>query len=134
LLYLCIMRLVAFIWAFFYFMSAVGYGAEVHYCLGQVSDVSYIWFDASCVCDETGEQLERPMGCCEDERFFVQLEDDHQNSASTAIAQVQLKEEKGFRAAEASATERLCPVYVADRAPPSTKERLIALHRLTFYA
>lgn len=115
-------------------MSAVGYGAEVHYCLGQVSEVSYIWFDASCVCDEAGDEVKRKMNCCEDERFFVQLEDDHQHKTTTALITVQVAQERSLLSIQQPEADQATPVHFTDRAPPSTKERLIALHRLTFYA
>lgn len=128
------MRLTASIWAFFYLFSAVGYGAEVHYCLGQVSEVSYIWFDASCACDAAGDQLKRDFNCCEDERFFVQLEDEHQSSGSTEISADLVHMKLDFNLVELVPIELEVPIYLSDRAPPSTKERLISIHRLVFYA
>ena len=72
------MKRSAFIFALFYLLSAVGYGVELHYCLGQVTDVNIAWLDTSCSCD-AGEKKVAPP-CCDKKEFFVQIEEDHQAS------------------------------------------------------
>lgn len=123
--------------AFFYLFSAVGYGAEVHYCLGKVSDVTFIWFDASCVCDDVreNESINRTINCCEDERFFNQIEDEHAANVADIII-------KGpiaivihqYNEPTAPLNEANNILKISDRAPPKLLDRLIAHHQLVFYA
>lgn len=131
------MKQLSVILAFFYLFSAVGYGAEVHYCLGQVSDVTFIWFDASCACDDVrqNESIKRTMNCCEDERFFNQIEDEHAaNVAATIIkgppATVTLQHAEPI----APLNETNNVFEISDRAPPKPLDKLIAHHQLVFYA
>jgi hypothetical protein len=69
--------------AAFYLLSSVGYGVEVHYCLGRVSDVNYVLLDTSCACDEAG--IPAHKRCCEERSFFHQIDDEHQLSSTTCV-------------------------------------------------
>ena len=73
------MRKSAFIFALFYLLSVVGYGLELHYCLGQITDVNVAWLDTSCACDDAhGKAV---SNCCDEKEFFVQVKDEHQSSS-----------------------------------------------------
>lgn len=77
-------RFTAWTLVVFYFLSVCGYGLELHYCLGQVTDVNYALFDTSCVCDE-GHEESYTSNCCEEKAFFVQLDEDHQAASKVAF-------------------------------------------------
>jgi len=78
----------AFIFAIFYLLSSIGYGVELHYCLGQITDVNIAWLDTSCACDDEHKKVAPP--CCEEKEFFIQIEQDHQASKTQSIAAVNL--------------------------------------------
>lgn len=59
---------------------------EVHYCLGQIKDVNYAFFDTACCCDDSGESMSK--GCCNEETYFVQIKDEHQSAAEQKISVV----------------------------------------------
>ncbi|MDC1221523.1 hypothetical protein N8Z47_02520 [Salibacteraceae bacterium] len=73
------MRKSAFIFAMFYLLSVVGYGLEIHYCLGQIADVNIAWLDTSCACDDA--HIPETSNCCDEKEFFVQVKDEHQSSS-----------------------------------------------------
>ncbi len=73
------MRKSAFIFALFYLLSAVGYGLEIHYCLGQIADVNIAWLETSGVRDDA--HIPETSNCCDEKEFFVQLKDEHQSSS-----------------------------------------------------
>ena len=77
------MRITAFIFAFFYLINSVGYGLEIHYCLGRVSDVNHVLFDTFCPCDDAHES--KGINCCEERSFFNQIEDEHAAPATSDI-------------------------------------------------
>jgi hypothetical protein len=76
-------RKTAFIFAIFYLLSVVGYGLELHYCLGQITDVNVAWLETSCACDDAHEKA--LPNCCEEKEFFVQVDEEHQSSGSNTI-------------------------------------------------
>lgn len=78
------MKKTAFLFAIFYLLNVVGYGLEVHYCLGQVSDINYAFLDTNCVCDDA-HSTKISSNCCSEESFFVQLEEEHQSSSSIEL-------------------------------------------------
>ena len=63
----------------FYLLSVVGYGLEIHYCLGQIADVNIAWLDTSCACDDA--HIPAASKCCDEKEFFVQVKDEHQSSS-----------------------------------------------------
>jgi hypothetical protein len=73
------LRKSAFIFALFYLLSVVGYGLEIHYCLGQIADVNIVWLDTSCACDDA--HILETSNCCDEKEFFVQVKDEHQSSS-----------------------------------------------------
>jgi hypothetical protein len=76
------MRRTAFIFALFYLISSVGYGIEVHFCLGRVSDVNHFLFETYCPCEAA--HVEAAKRCCEERSVFHQLDDEH--AAPTQVA------------------------------------------------
>lgn len=82
------MRITAFIFAFFYLINSVGYGLEIHYCLGRVSDVNHVLFDTFCPCDAAHETT--GMNCCKERSFFNQIEDEHAVPASSEVNWVEV--------------------------------------------
>jgi len=117
-------------------MSAVGYGAEIHYCLGAVSDVAFYGFDASCVCDAALDQdtLKQRHGCCEDESFFNQLEDEHSPSFVKAVSppHAVLTSSRVYDSLQLSEEDDHADADL--RGPPKTIDLNLLFHRLIFYA
>ena len=74
----------AFILAVFYFLSTMGYGVNVHYCLGRIADVSYAFVETSCACDDAGIVENDP--CCDEVTIFNQIKDSHESPAQISVA------------------------------------------------
>ncbi|MEQ9188815.1 MAG: hypothetical protein RLP15_13860 [Cryomorphaceae bacterium] len=127
------MRATAIIFAFFYLINSVGYGLEIHYCLGQVSDVNYVLLDTECPCD--ANHSASFSSCCEEKEFFNQLEDDHAAPASVSLSDVQLS-----MVSESPKASRLNldldewkQEVITDRGPPRFRDITIELVRLITY-
>lgn len=128
------MRINALIFTFLYFISSVGYGVEVHYCLGMVSDVSYIWFDASCACDDSGSETHaQTKSCCDEDSFFNQIDDEHQGSVSLVVKSPLVIPEQALMFEGSSEIEKAENSLELDRGPPPIIDRVIAFHRLILY-
>ncbi|MEX2597621.1 MAG: hypothetical protein WEC59_11890 [Salibacteraceae bacterium] len=128
------MRFSAFIFALFYFFSSVGYGLEVHYCLGRVSDINYVLLETECPCDSLHDQMSNP-NCCEERSFFNQIEDEH--SAPSLVQEFG----KYLPASEVLNSPFSAKKFIdtlpsetrVDRGPPKCVDRTIAYHKLTLY-
>lgn len=59
--------------AAFYLLVSLGLTINVHYCMGEVEEVSIIAMTKGCCC----AAMEMP-GCCDDEQLQLSLDDDHQ--------------------------------------------------------
>lgn len=128
------MRPSVIIFAFFYLLSAAGYGAEVHYCLGMVSDVSYIWFDASCACDADGDHIQTQSNCCDEEAFYYQLEEEHLAAGNLDLQAPLLNVESDLDFASCpSAEDNSSNASWSDRGPPNVLDRTIVYQQLIFY-
>lgn len=127
------MKLSGLILAIFYFFSSVGYGLEVHYCLGEVSDVSYALLDTHCACDLLDEPHERK--CCEEKSFFNQLESEHSAPSLTDVSMVLLPvaAELDWNAMQSSDASSLKSYNFIDRGPPKSRDRIIEFHSLIIY-
>lgn len=110
----------------------MGYGAQVHYCLGEIEDVSYAFFETSCCCDETG--VEVSMNCCDEKTVFVQLEDEHQQPVKTNILVVHSKVSE-FTLEPSFGQTLQTLQHAVTQAPNAPPERLFTKHcALIFYA
>ena len=66
---------------FVYFFAAAGVSINVHYCGGEVEEVSFFSYgEKSCCCGNEAE-----AGCCKDELSYIKLNDSHQHSAPAGI-------------------------------------------------
>ncbi|MEZ4721077.1 MAG: hypothetical protein R2813_04275 [Flavobacteriales bacterium] len=128
------MKQSAFTLAVFYLLSIVGYGLEVHYCLGQVTDVNYALLDTSCVCDDTQQVASK--GCCEEKEFFIQIEEVHQASAGMDYLNIELPLIEELSWAErfelSEAVEH--SEFIEDTGPPLVRSIVIENCSLTLYA
>lgn len=128
------MKLSGFILALFYFISSIGYGLEVHYCLGEISDVNYALFDTHCACDEL---VEKPVkGCCEEKSFFVQLEEDHSAPALVDVSNtfLPLIAEFNWSPFNIEQDSSVKTYTFLDRGPPKSIDRVIEYHSLIIYS
>ena len=127
------MRPTAFIFAFFYLISSVGYGLEIHYCLGEISDINYVLLDTECPCDAS--HTASIQSCCEEKVFFNQLEDEHAAPAKLSLDDVQLPLvsvlDLGHVADHTLDEHR--GLNLTDRGPPVVRDIPIELVRLITY-
>jgi len=114
-------------------MSSIGYGLEVHYCLGEISDVNYALFDTYCPCDEL---VEKPIkGCCEEKSFFVQLEEDHSTPTELDVSKTILPLISTFQWSPVIIAVDSSPKTYSflERGPPKAIDRVIQYHALIIY-
>jgi len=126
-------KLSGIILALFYFISSIGYGLEVHYCLGEISDVNYALFDTYCTCDDL---VEKPVkGCCEEKSFFVQLEEEHDTPAvvDISIAILSIISEFDWSPFNIEQDSNTKTYSFLDRGPPKSIDRVIEYHSLIIY-
>lgn len=127
------MKKAAFFFAIFYLLNVVGYGLEVHYCLGQIADINYAFLDTSCACDSAHTES-ITTSCCDEESFFVQLEDEHQSASSSTVYQPVLIEVQSVIKTEISESiESDSKGWVLANAPPKPKDLVLELHSFVFY-
>jgi len=127
------MRITAFIFSLFYLISSVGYGIEVHYCLGRISDVNHFMFETHCACDEAGIMPEK--SCCEERVVYNQLDDEHTASANLQVEDVQLPliATIDLELLENQVEEVELEKALLDRGPPCVRDIPIELVRLITY-
>lgn len=127
------MKKAAFFFAIFYLLNVVGYGIEVHYCLGQIADINYAFLDTSCACDSAHVD-KVTTSCCSEESFFVQLEDEHQAASTSFNFQVAELEVPSLLKVDVSEPKVSEPKgYVLTNAPPKPKDLVVELHSFVFY-
>ncbi len=112
------LRKSAFIFALFYLFSVVGYGLEVHYCLGQITDVNVAWLETSCACEESTSTVTH--SCCDEKSFFVQISEEHQAASDVTVEQFHpaLSQTLKWSDATLKHIETLELVAFLDRGPP----------------
>lgn len=111
----------------------VGYGVEVHYCLGQIADVNYALLDTSCACDEVDE-IAGEDNCCNEESFFIQLDTEHQSAADQKLKQPVFSVTETLLATSSVITETTEHLKtLSRRGPPKTVDRIIEYHSFIFY-
>lgn len=128
------MRKIALFLALFYFLSTVGYGLEIHYCLGRISDVNHAMLETSCPCD-TLHTKGQADGCCEERSFFNQIDDVH--------SYPQAQNEIGKHLPLTKVIAEIAPLLVEDnslciqktdkRGPPRLCDRVIEFHAMLIY-
>ena len=114
-------------------LNVVGYGIEVHYCLGQISDVSYAFLDTSYAFDSDHTEVFKAP-CCDDESFFVQLEDEHQNSEKLSFSQVPCESVHELDSFSSQKSDTFLKDAFALRAPPVPIDRVTIYQFFIFYA
>ena len=132
--YICIqVKTITFIFSFFYLLSSIGYGLEIHYCLGKVSDVSYILFDAHCPCDASHDAA-TALTCCEDREFFNQIEEEHSVPATPVVhaAGMALLPTLSLDT-DPQLQQPTQPLYDVDRGPPLVLDRVVEYVCLVTY-
>lgn len=104
----------------FYFLSVTGYGVEVHYCLGRVSDINYAFLETSCPCDvaHAGER----SGCCEEKAFFIQVDEDHQTTSLPDVKFYPLLSSELASIAKLTSVKDAEAVFFSDRGPPLKRD------------
>ncbi|MDP4663561.1 MAG: hypothetical protein NWS74_07845 [Salibacteraceae bacterium] len=126
------MKKTAFLFAMFYLLNVVGYGLEVHYCLGQVSDINYAFLDTSCACDAAhSERIS--SSCCNEESFFVQLEDEHQSSSNIEVQSPMPMEVVKLEKLVSIDLEVISLNWEALKSPPLPIDRVVQFHSFIFY-
>ncbi len=126
------MKKAAFLFAIFYLLNVVGYGLEVHYCLGQVSDINYAFLDTTCACDAA--HSERFSSCCNEESFFVQLEDEHQSSSKIEVQTPIPTEVVQFEKLVNIDLEVISVNRELLNSPPLPINRVVQFHSFIFYS
>lgn len=127
------MKKAAFLFAIFYLLNVVGYGLEVHYCLGQVSDINYAFLDTSCACD-MAHSGKISSNCCNEESFFVQLEEEHQSSSTIEVQTPIPMEVIQFEKLVNVDLEVISLNREALKSPPLPIDRVVQFHSFIFYA
>lgn len=127
------MKKAAFLFAIFYLLNVVGYGLEVHYCLGQVSDINYAFLDTSCACD-LAHSGKINSSCCNEESFFVQLEDEHQSSSTIEVQTPIPMEVIQFEKLVNIDLEIISVNREALKSPPLPIDRVVQFHSFIFYS
>ncbi|MBS1932672.1 MAG: hypothetical protein JST96_01645 [Bacteroidetes bacterium] len=70
-------KLLSGIFSLLYFAVASGVAVNIHYCMGHVSTVDYVYNkNNSGTCGKCG--MENKKGCCHNESKFIKLTDDQQ--------------------------------------------------------
>ena len=126
------MKKTAFLLAIFYLLNVVGYGLEVHYCLGQVSDINYAFLDTTCVCDAAHSEG-ISSSCCNEESFFVQLEDEHQSSSNIEVQTPIPMEVVQLEKLVNIDLEVISINREALKSPPLPIDRVVQFHSFIFY-
>jgi hypothetical protein len=122
----------AFFFAIFYLLNVVGYGLEVHYCLGKISDINYAFLDTSCACDSANPE-KITSSCCNEESFFVQLEDEHQSVSSKEFrAPIVVSDHYSYNESELLAVHT-AKCFENIKAPPLPLDRVITYQTFIFY-
>jgi len=126
-------RPTTFIFAFFYLISSVGYGLEIHYCLGEISDINYVLLDTECPCDAS--HTASNQSCCEEKAFFNQLEDEHAAPAKLSLDNVELPLVSILDLGQimSEALDEELGMTLTDRGPPVVRDIPIELVRLITY-
>ncbi|MEZ4773496.1 MAG: hypothetical protein R3D00_09970 [Bacteroidia bacterium] len=66
-------KIISIFLGLFYLILSVGVNVNYHYCLGKLDTIEIFITDTHRCCDYEA----RAWSCCEDERFFFQLDEDH---------------------------------------------------------
>lgn len=103
---------------FIYFFAAAGVSINVHYCGGEVEEVSFFsQGEKSCCCGNESE-----AGCCKDELSYIKLNDSHQQSTHVSIPHSEFVFLKAFYGPLAlqfsAAAKELSPLAVSPHGPP----------------
>ena len=95
----------------------MGYGLELHYCLGQITDVNVAWLDTSCACDDAHEKA--VSNCCDEKEFFVQVKDEHQSTSIFETLDIKLfVTEITWDTKSTESAEELKRIYPKNTGPP----------------
>jgi len=111
-------------------MSVNGYGVELHYCLGQITDVNYALFDTSCACED--HRTVKLPGCCEEKVLFVQVDEDHHSTSKLDISS-SADLVPDYQVMEDAITERTPKLIYFDRGPPRVSDLRILYCSFQFY-
>lgn len=76
-------RVVAIVLLFLYLIPNIGINGTVHYCGGEVASVTVNGIGSSEKCECGSMRMD--SGCCSDEDFSVQLEEDEHQYAQTVL-------------------------------------------------
>lgn len=128
------MKKAAILLALFYLLNAVGYGLEVHYCLGEVADINYVFLDTSCACEDNHIEISR-SNCCNEESFFNQLDDEHQAAASDFSVKAPVAQHIFcLNDIQNVLFQEIKLPIQSLRAPPEPIERILLYHTFILYA
>ncbi|MEM7659622.1 MAG: hypothetical protein AAF399_26135 [Bacteroidota bacterium] len=123
-------RIAAILLMGLYLLTSTGLTVNVHYCLGQIDSIQVFAPPPHCCCDD----FPGMRGCCDDETFFFQLDEDQITSSTLPIPQWELAMvvEPLAQWEEQIETEERFPASL-ERPPPLRLSRRIQYHSLTLY-
>ncbi len=123
-------RLSIAILAFLYLGLTSGIVKNLHYCMGQLSNVEY-GYDDHDLCGKCG--MEEKDGCCDTELKVVKLEDSHQGTKWSSIE----KKSLSLPTPEYQYSLLIAPTHprihdLSYHSPPDRRTNLVYLHTTVF--
>ncbi|MDX2250380.1 MAG: hypothetical protein SF052_26590 [Bacteroidia bacterium] len=106
----------------FYLILSIGVNVNYHYCLGRLDSIEIFITDIHRCC----EYEERLWSCCEDERFFFQLEEDHNLSPISSFVsdfRVSVHPPQIEIPVSPVLLSQISPIFPLEDAPPPSPEK-----------
>jgi hypothetical protein len=119
---------------FLYVLFSLGIQVHLHYCCGNLKDVTFFSPVQSCCDHEQGENNVIDHACCQFDQIALKFESDHFSSSFSSLVSSEVKS-LGFdwKLEWCSSEEHDIPVFYQEDTGPSLP-RYICHHALIYYA